>query len=379
MPEEPIRVLVVDDTAIYRKIVSELLAEIPDVEVVGRASHGEMALQQIQTLCPHIVTLDVEMPVMDGLEVLRQLQKSSSKVGVIMLSARTAHSAAATVTALELGALDFVLKPNGTSITDNISELRESLASRVRSLGRIQRIRNMLGSVRQGETAMGSSAGSRTAGPLASGAAAAPPRPPRRGICLPQIVAIGISTGGPQALQRLVPRLPADLPVPVVIVQHMPPVFTRSLADDLNKRSQVRVCEGADGQAILAGNVYIAPGGQQMKIAKIDGAPHVVITADPPENSCRPSVDYLFRSVASHYGGNTLAVIMTGMGSDGAAECRKIRQLGGTIFAQDEASCVVFGMPRQPVEEGLTDFTGSPEQLAAEITQLVRRGELVCR
>ncbi len=374
-PEEPIRVLVVDDTAIYRKIISEVLAEMPDIEVVGRASNGELALEQIATLQPHLVTLDVEMPVMDGLEVLRRLQRAGTKVGVIMLSARNAQSAQATVTALKLGALDFVLKPTGTSLSDNISELRESLGSRVRNLGRVQRIRKALTDATSGQpTAPGNSRKAESCGTVT-----ATTPPPRRSKSPPQVVAIGISTGGPQALQRLVPRIPADLPVPVLIVQHMPPVFTRSLADDLNKRCETTVCEAEDGQAVLAGHVYIAPGGRQMKLTKVDGVPYVVITSDPPENSCRPSVDYLFRSVCGLYGPHTLAVIMTGMGSDGAVECRQISRCGGTIFAQDEASCVVYGMPRQPIEEGLADFVGPPERLAAEIVQMVRRKELACR
>jgi two-component system chemotaxis response regulator CheB len=159
----------------------------------------------------------------------------------------------------------------------------------------------------------------------------------------------------------------------------MPPVFTRSLANDLDKRCPLHVCEAEHGQPVLPGTAYIAPGGKQMKVNKVDGAVYIAIVDDPPENSCRPSVDYLFRSVAHTYQAHVLALIMTGMGSDGTLGCRLIKQCGGTILAQDEQSCVVFGMPRQPIEEGLVDAVGTPDRLAADVTQLVRRKELSCR
>ncbi|NLX55414.1 MAG: chemotaxis response regulator protein-glutamate methylesterase [Planctomycetaceae bacterium] len=374
MSNEPIRVLVVDDTAIYRKIVAEALQQTPGIEIVGTAAHGRMALTQIRQLRPDIVTLDVEMPVMDGLETLRQLKRLGMSVGVIMLSAQTADSAQATVTALELGALDFVLKPSAGNLAENARKLRESLASRVISLGRVQRIRQVLGgAVRHPASAP------TTPGRVPAGAAGSGPRPAPRTLVPPRVVAIGISTGGPQTLQRLIPRLPADLSVPVLIVQHMPPVFTRSLAEDLDRRSVISVCEAAHEQPVLPGHVYIAPGGRQMRLAKEDDNLQIAITDDPRENSCRPSVDYLFRSVADVYGAHSLALIMTGMGNDGAAGCRLIRQCGGTVMAQDEQSCVVFGMPRQPIEEGLADLVGPPERLATEIVQLVRRKEFACR
>ncbi len=381
MPDQPIRVLVVDDAAIYRKIITETLAQVPGIEVVGRALHGQMALAQIDSLAPDIVTLDVEMPVMDGLETLRQLQRRGAKTGVIMLSAPTAHSAQATVTALELGALDFVLKPASGSLAENSAKLRESLASRVLNLGRAHRIRQMLGGTRAaaGKAApVRGGAGAATAAPPPPDASAGP-RAATRSPATPQVVAIGISTGGPQALQRLLPRLAPDLTVPVLIVQHMPPVFTRSLAEDLDRRCAISVCEAADGQPVVPGQVYIAPGGRQMKVARTDDGAYIRITDDPHENSCRPSVDYLFRSVAQVYKAHTLALIMTGMGYDGAEGCHLIHACGGSVLAQDEHSCVVFGMPRRPVEEGIVDLVGSPEQLATEILQRVRRKELACR
>jgi len=372
--EEPIRVLVVDDTAIYRKIVSDVLEAMPGIEVVGRAGNGQIALSQIVSAQPHLVTLDVEMPVMDGLETLRQIQQRNLQVGVIMLSALTTQHAAATVQALELGALDFVLKPTSGNWNDNTARLRDLLGCRVLSLGRMEQSRRAM---------------RRVVAPKAN--AAVPPRPlqttppaapvlaPILATVAPQAVVVGISTGGPAALQHFLPALPADLAVPLLIVQHMPPVFTRSLADDLNRRCQLTVCEAAHGQVLQPGFAYIAPGGKQMKMVRVNGVLQVAITDDPHENSCRPSVDYLFRSATQVCGGRIAAVIMTGMGTDGAAGCRLVRQQGGTVLAQDEASCVVYGMPRQPIEEGLASMIGPPQRLAAEVIQIARRRELACR
>jgi len=381
MPDAPIRVLVVDDTAVYRRIVIDALEQLPNVEVVGRAANGLMALAQIDQLRPDIVTLDVEMPVMDGLETLREIQRRGLSLGVIMISARSPSAASATVTALELGALDFVLKPEAATLAENAAELCQALASRIVSLGRVQRIRRALGTVPAAR-----SAGRGPATPAGEGRGRVQPRhngpdgrPTPRIAAEPHVVAIGISTGGPQTLQRLLPRLPGDFPVPVLVVQHMPPIFTRSLADDLDRRSAVSVCEAAHGQPLQPGHVYIAPGGRQMKIGRNEQGVCVVVNDDPRENSCRPSVDYLFRSVVDVYGAHVLALIMTGMGNDGTAGCRLICQRGGSVFAQDEASCVVFGMPRQPIEEGLADVVGPPERLAAEVLQRVRRKEAACR
>ena len=189
---------------------------------------------------------------------------------------------------------------------------------------------------------------------------------------------IGVSTGGPASLTQMLPRLPANLGAPVLIVQHMPPVFTKSLADDLDRRCALRVWEACDGQPVCAGNVLIAPGGKQMKVEMTGGRVTVTITNDPPENSCRPSVDYLFRSVSSIYGKNAVGVIMTGMGSDGAKGCRQMKQQGAAIIAQDEATCVVFGMPKGPIEEGIADIVAPLGDIASEIVRLVGKGAAAC-
>ena len=363
---EALRILVVDDSVVYRTLVSGILSEIPDVEVIGTASTGRIALGKIAQLHPHLVTLDLEMPDYDGLEVLRRLPQAAAEVGVVMLSAFTAANADATVEALNLGAFDFVLKPSGPDSHDNAQRLRRQLRLKVESFRRSRQIRSIL---------------SGQARPAA--APAAPPTAIAGGARLmprgrPEAVVIGVSTGGPAALKRMLPGLGADFPAPVLVVQHMPPVFTRSLAEDLNRHCRLRVAEAADGQLVEPGWILIAPGGKQMRVERVASTPVVRLTDDPHENSCRPSADYLFRSVAEVYGGRTLGVLMTGMGSDGVAGFRQLHKLGAALLAQDEASCVVFGMPREPIREGIAKPLAL-DALAGEITRLVGQGAALCR
>ena len=198
-------------------------------------------------------------------------------------------------------------------------------------------------------------------------------------LCKPEVVALGISTGGPASLTRMLPQLPAKLGVPILIVQHMPPMFTKSLAEDLNRRCALRVCEACDGQPVIPGNVLIAPGGKQMKVERVDGRIAVRITDDPPVNSCKPSVDYLFRSVSEIYGKKSVGVIMTGMGNDGARGCQEMKRQGAAIIAQDEATCVIFGMPKGPIEEGIADVVAPLDDIALEIIRLVGKGAYACK
>jgi two-component system, chemotaxis family, protein-glutamate methylesterase/glutaminase len=374
MMDNPIRVLVVDDTVTYRKIVSGLLANVAGVEVVGTAPNGKIALSKIEQLHPDLLTLDLAMPEMDGLEMLRRLKQSGSNVATIMLSALTTEGAQATMEALQLGAFDFVVKPSGGTLEENLMRLRDDIRPKIEAFARTRRIETGRHGVGSGPPASHvSSAESSVAQRLRRVVAATAPTG------TPEVVALGISTGGPQALTRMLPMLPRDLPVPVLIVQHMPPVFTKSLADDLDRRCALRVCEATDGQTIQPGWIYIAPGGKQMRVERVDGDPVLRITDDPPENSCRPSVDHLFRSVAEVYGGNALGAIMTGMGNDGALGCRLLKRRGARILAQDEATCVVFGMPREPVQEGIADVVAPLDRIAAEITRLVGKGVVACR
>jgi two-component system chemotaxis response regulator CheB len=371
MTQESLHVLVVDDTVTYRKIVSDVLESIPDVEVVGTAANGKIALQKIEQSPPDLLLLDVEMPEMDGLEVLRRLRAAKSEVGAIMLSSLTAKGAQITLAALELGAFDFALKPSGASFMDNAAILRRDLAPRLAAFARTHAVRRAL---------HGQSTPKRVVPPAQTRPAVYPAATSSsKAFAHAEVVALGISTGGPKALTEMLPRIGGDFPVPILIVQHMPPVFTKSLADDLNARCKVRVYEAVDGKQVLPGVALIAPGGKQMRVYRDADRVHIKLTDDPPENSCRPSVDYLFRSVVTVYGGHTVGVIMTGMGNDGSAGCAQIKRSGGAIIAQDEASCVVFGMPREPIEQGIADVVAPLDNIASEITRLVGKGRLLCK
>ncbi len=399
MTDRPIRILVVDDTVVYRKIVSDIIADQPDMEVVGIAANGKIALQKIQQLHPDLLTLDLEMPEVDGLGVLRELKKQDNAPGAIMLSAFTSAHAATTINALDLGAFDFVLKPSGGSIEESKKALTDDLCSRIRTFAHTRQLGNTVRDVSD-NTAPGPAArvnkkagfgpGVATDSNLSTGNSHTTgqsntnqPHQPHASFNAPpaniEVIGLGISTGGPQSLTKMMPSLPGDLPVPMLIVQHMPPMFTRSLAEDLDKKCAISVCEAADGQAIKASCAYIAPGGKQMKIVKINGQAIIKITDDPPENSCKPSVDYLFRSISLAYGANTLAVIMTGMGNDGTLGCRLLKRKGARILLQDKDSCVVYGMPRQPAEEGLADKIAPLDKIADEITKITLGNIVACR
>ena len=359
---QPLRVLVVDDTALYRKIVRDLLAEHPSVEVVGAAANGRIALDLAEQTKPHLMTVDVEMPVMNGLEVLERLREQQSSIGAIMLSALTDAGADATINALTLGAFDFVLKPSTGGIDESVAELKKHLFPKIDAF------------IAANQSALSAPSDASTAPPRITESAPIAARRvvghPRLG--RPECVCIGISTGGPDALTRMLPSFAGDLNVPVFIVQHMPAKFTRSLADDLDRRCPLKVQEASDGQLVQPGHVYIAPGGSQMKVVSNGTMKQIAITSDPPIKNCRPSVDYLFRSIFEVYGNGALAMIMTGMGDDGADGCRLLHSQGATILAQDEASCVVFGMPRYPVIEGLADEVLPLNRLADAVNRRVK-------
>jgi two-component system chemotaxis response regulator CheB len=377
-----IKVLVVDDTIVYRKAVSDILAEMPGVEVVGVAHNGKIAVAKIQTLKPDLLTLDIEMPEMNGIEVLQYLQQHAPHVSAIMVSTLTSEGGAMTMRALELGAYDFILKPNTTNIVDSKQHLRTYLAPLIKAF---QTGRTTVGSLqadaRVGMVARKSVVGagdtkipSVSSTTLTDRKMAGPVIGNMRRQGKSEIVTIGISTGGPNALARMMPMLPGDLGVPIVIVQHMPPVFTKSLANSLNAKCALTVKEAQDGEALQPNIAYIAPGGKQMKlVASTDGANRLIkITNDPPENSCKPSADYLFRSVADYYVGRATAVIMTGMGSDGTKGLQILKQKGTLVIGQNEASCVVYGMPKAPAELGLTDVVVPLDKIAGEIIKSVK-------
>jgi len=320
------------------------------------------------------VTLDIEMPQLSGLQVLERLQTMEHDTGVIMLSSLTSRGATTTTQALSLGAFDFVLKPEGRTLQQSVAELKQSLLPRVRAFASSRR------------RSLSSGAQNTNPVPLAqrilqhsSGATStitcgneplffSPTIPPNPNI-RPAAVAIGISTGGPSALMNLIPKLPGTLRVPIFLVQHMPPVFTRSLAQSLDEKSEVRVLEAENGMPVMPGEVYIAPGGFQMKVVRKGLKAEIEINNDPPENSSKPSVDYTFRSVTNVYGSQVLGVIMTGMGSDGLNGCRDIKRNGGSVITQNESSCVVYGMPRATFEAGLSDSVCELNTIAPRIVE----------
>jgi len=351
-----IRVLIVDDAVVVRRLVSDALAVDPDIEVVGTAANGRIALQKIPQVNPDILTMDVEMPDMNGIETVRALRKLYPALPVIMFSTLTERGGAATFDALAAGASDYVTKPaNVGSVALAQQRVRDDLIPRIKTL-------------------VGRKAAPPPPAPRPVAVMPPAPRPMVRmipGDTRPAVVAIGVSTGGPNALASLMPALPADLRVPIVIVQHMPPMFTRLLAERLNATSPLTVREAAHGMSVTPGTVTIAPGDFHMVLERHGTDVRVALNQAPPENSCRPAVDPLFRSVVTLYGARTLGVILTGMGQDGLRGCEGIREAGGTVLAQDEESSVVWGMPGFVTRAGLPDKVLPLSEMAAEITRRV--------
>ncbi|HVC25811.1 MAG TPA: chemotaxis response regulator protein-glutamate methylesterase [Acidimicrobiales bacterium] len=342
MTAPPVRVLLVDDSAVIRRFVSEALQEEPDIVVAATASNGRQAIERLERELPDVVVLDVEMPVLDGLATLAELRPRWPDVPVVMYSTLTQRGAAATLDALSLGATDYVLKPSHVADRDAAGRVvRSELAPVVRSWGNLHRAR--LAAARPAPAKA----------PPARVPAPAPTLRARVDRTRPEVLVIGSSTGGPHALTEVIPRLPASLPVPVLVVQHMPPLFTKLLAERLDARSALEVVEVSAEVPVVAGRVYVASGGAHM-VARRRGA-SVVVTLDdgPPENSCKPAADVTFRSAVEVWGGRVLAVVLTGMGQDGLEGCRRICEAGGAVVAQDEASSVVWGMPGAVSRAGL--------------------------
>ncbi len=368
----PLRVLVADDSSLFRRAVAEALSNIPDVEVVGSAPNGRLALQKVADLKPDVLTLDIEMPELDGLAVLEALRQASSTTSVIVISALTQRGGRLTMQALEKGAFDFITKPQGKSAEESKATLVRELTLRLRALSHRRQIRNILqpGAPVAAARASGQAGAAGARSSLRSDRPASTGRAPSS---RPDVVLIGVSTGGPVALMRVLPPLPRDLGVPVVVVQHMPPVFTQSLAESLGSKCTLQVREAADGEKLEAGRVLIAPGGKQLRLVTgPDGALRAQTTDDPPENNCRPAVDYLFRSAANNLPGRSMAVILTGMGSDGTLGLRLLRRHGCFSIAQDESTSVVFGMPKSAIEAGLVDVVLPIDAIAAKILAIVK-------
>jgi two-component system chemotaxis response regulator CheB len=336
------RVLVVDDSVVVRQLVARVLDAEPTTELAGVAANGRVALEKIARLNPDIVLLDLEMPEMDGFETLVEIRRTNPTLPVIIFSHLTSAGAAATLEALARGATAFALKPSADGIGVAVAQVRDDLLPLI--------------------LAMQPPPSTASPSPIAR-------EPRQRATTTVSAMVIAVSTGGPNALAAIVPELPDDLGIPIFIVQHMPPVFTKMLAERLDRLGALTVVEATDGELALPGMVYVAPGGRHMSLSgtKADRNVCIQLTDTPPENSCRPAADVLFRTAAAAYGAETLAVVLTGMGNDGLRGSEAVRAAGGRVIAQTEASAVVASMPAAVAAAGLADAVVSLDDMAAEL------------
>ncbi len=331
----PIRVMVVDDSVVVRKIVTDVLSADPGIDVVGTAVNGKVALGKLEQLKPDLITMDIEMPEMNGIDAVRAIRANRNRVPIIMFSTLTERGATATLDALSSGANDYVTKPaNVGSVAQSMESVREQLIPKIKALT------------------------GRPVGPVRSAAPVAPPRPPAPRTApgkKPAVLVIGSSTGGPEALSKLLPQLPASFPLPILLVQHMPPVFTRQFAQRLDRLCALRVVEATDGVPLQPGTVHLAPGDHHLVVRAGRGTHTTGLNQGPAENFCRPAVDPLFRSAVAAYDGAVLAVVLTGMGADGRNGAGEIRAAGGSVLVQDQATSVVWGMPGAVSQAGFAD------------------------
>jgi two-component system chemotaxis response regulator CheB len=359
-----IRVVLVDDSRVVKRALEQMLAREPGIEVVGTAADGAEGLRVIRQHDPDVVVLDVEMPGMGGIETVRALRKENKRIAIIMFSTLTDRGADVTLEALALGAADYALKPTASGDFGTAADqVKGELIARIRVHG--SRRKQLARSASANDPA-GVPVTARTAPAVPS---AKPPPAPllRLPAQRPAVLAIGCSTGGPNALVELFGHFPEPLPVPVVLVQHMPPIFTRMLAERLTRGSKCVAAEAEPGRVLEPGRVYVAPGGKHMVLAR--SGPNVTtrLTEDPPVNFCRPSVDPLFRSVSEIYGRAALALVLTGMGEDGLDGARAIQTAGGVVLAQDQESSVVWGMPGAVVKAKVAEAALPLEVLAQEV------------
>jgi two-component system chemotaxis response regulator CheB len=364
----PTRVLIVDDSRVFRAALEASLADADGIEVVGSVFSGAKAIDFIRADRPDVVTLDVEMPGIDGLETLRAIRQldggaaSGAEIGVIMLSAYTTRGADVTIQALADGAFDFITKPSAAQSSDeNRAVLRQQLLSKIRLFVAERARRALAGrpspaaiAERNDESAANRSRwlGDRSRETI-------------------RAIVIASSTGGPKALERLLPDLVRRVDLPILIVQHMPPKFTASLAASLERTCQTSVAEARGGEQIRNNSIYLAPGGQHLVVRRDGGVLVLGLNEQPPENGCRPSADVLFRSAAAVFQGGVAAIVLTGMGRDGTAGLGAIKRAGGYAFVQDEATSVVWGMPGSAVEAGLVDEILPLDEIAAAVESLM--------
>jgi two-component system chemotaxis response regulator CheB len=355
---ERIRVMIVDDSAVIRRLVTRALEQDPMLEVVGSAPNGAIGLQRIPELDPHVLTLDIEMPDMNGLEMLRNIRRDYPLLRVIMLSTLTERGAAITLEALTLGADDYVTKVSqGASFSGSMAHLQEEVIPKIKQFFRLPEQGGLL----QGET------------PPYEPARVFEGSPALQKKTRPKVLLLGVSTGGPAALSCILPQLPANFPLPVLVVQHMPPLFTRLLAERLNLSCPLSIEEASQGCRVESGKVLIAPGDFHMMVVPDGASVKVCLDKSPRQNFCRPAVDALFVSAAQVYGGAVLAGVLTGMGQDGMRGAGVLKALGATILVQDEASSVVWGMPGAVVKAGFSDCVLPLDKVGPEILRLSGR------
>ncbi|MCZ7401582.1 MAG: chemotaxis response regulator protein-glutamate methylesterase [Candidatus Methanoperedens sp.] len=346
-----IKVLVVDDSAFMRKIISNILAGSADIDVMGTAKNGQEAIEKVTHLRPDVVTMDIEMPVLDGLQALGYIM-SECPTRVIMLTGAESEHGDLTMTAFQYGAIDFIQKPSG-NISLDMEKIRDDLIKKVLAAARVEV--HKLGFIEEKV--------------IKKEKIVSPVRTKVK-----KIIIIGSSTGGPRALQQVIPLLPSNLQAPVLVVQHMPAGFTKSLAERLDSQSLMRVREAVEGDIIKQGTVLIAPGDFHMTVRqqKIDGelCEVIALTKGDKVQGVRPSVDVLLESVARIYKENSVGVILTGMGSDGSEGIKKLKLAGGKVIAEDESTCVVYGMPRSVIEQNLADYVLPINQIAQSIAEI---------
>jgi two-component system, chemotaxis family, protein-glutamate methylesterase/glutaminase len=356
-PGDRIRVMVVDDSVVIRRLVTQALEQDAMIEVVGVASNGAIGLQRIPQFNPDVITLDIEMPDMNGLEMLRRIRREYPQLRVIMFSTLTERGAAVTLEALTLGADDYVAKvSNEGSLDRSMARLREEMIPKIKQFFRMA---GQSATAAMPALAYGSTAPAAVARPIAQSLKLAP-----------RVVVIGVSTGGPTALGAMLPLFPTSFPLPILVVQHMPPLFTRLLAERLNATCQLRVEEAIEGDAVEPGKILIAPGDFHMRVASRGGVIRVCLDQSAQQNSCRPAVDALFASAAELYGGAVLPVVLTGMGQDGLQGAKLLKARGARVLVQDEASSVVWGMPGAVVNAGLANRVLALDELVPEILNI---------
>lgn len=355
---QKLRVLIVDDSTVIRRLLSEALSADPEIDVVGVAANGKIALAKLPQLNPDLITLDIEMPEMDGLETLTAVRAKYPKLPIIMFSTLTERGAQTTLEALSRGATDYVTKPSNVgSVGAAIQSVQSELIPKIKVFCKRNSPITLAAHKLEKPTAG-------LARPIPMAPAAKPTR-------LDALV-IGTSTGGPNALAAMLPQIPVDFPLPIFIVQHMPPVFTARLAERLNQLCPITVVEAKDRMVVEPGKAYLAPGDFHMTLRRQGTSTVIVLNQEPPECSCRPAVDVLFRSASQLYAANLMSVVLTGMGQDGMKGCEVIRKAGGYVIAQDEQTSVVWGMPGAVTRSGLAHQVLPLERIGKEVVSIVR-------